>query len=578
MSYKCPALRKAQGAGSRGGVIIGYTRSQKPVYQGHRPTASAYKDFTADDHQDAGALHHAHLRGRTNTGHLSVAGEAGPTYAAQKDTADGHFKRAYSVGQKAAAQAHTASLHVLGHTGGGHPVYAGEPGSKARYAKMTPQDHADAADLHRKASDAETDKHRAVAHLDHALSHLRQSKKKLQATHKQKIAALAGPLAKASGPGQWQETKHPRATDGEFTSGGGAAAKPSAAEREGAFRAEHGHLTPAEHRQKAKEHYNAARHLYSGDAHPLSTSYHVQKDDERLGAVHYAQGKMHEKMAEEKDPKQGPLTQHQKTDHLSGIDKLAAARARMKDARAAYKRDDRPEGNNQFKEGKRLHALADEEIAHQDGRTPIGHTKSGKPVTMDGHAEGYSIKDHEQAIKIHERLQKDLEIKNGDAAERSKHALRQHEQRLGHLKVLSGEAKGIGTTQSGKPISHYSHLHGHSDDFSEQDHVDASNAHYAAKQTSPRLSHWHDAASQHHFRRAVDLAREPSKVNKSLAKSTLGAYQAAIAASSGPGHLSDDDKYAMDAYRRMFERAHNAMAQAQAEALARQLAWEARHG
>lgn len=57
---------------------------------------------------------------------------------------------------------------------------------------------------------------------------------------------------------------------------------------------------------------------------------------------------------------------------------------------------------------------------------------------------------------------------------------------------------------------------------------------------------------------------------------TLGAYQSAIAQSSAPGHLSDDDKYAMSRYAALFDRNHQAMAQARAEYFARMLAQRSR--
>lgn len=57
---------------------------------------------------------------------------------------------------------------------------------------------------------------------------------------------------------------------------------------------------------------------------------------------------------------------------------------------------------------------------------------------------------------------------------------------------------------------------------------------------------------------------------------TLGAYRSAIAQSSAPGHLSDDDKYAMSRYAALFDRNHQAMAQARAEYFARMLAQRSR--
>lgn len=71
-------------------------------------------------------------------------------------------------------------------------------------------------------------------------------------------------------------------------------------------------------------------------------------------------------------------------------------------------------------------------------------------------------------------------------------------------------------------------------------------------------------------------SKRPAKLSKASDTSTLGAYQAAIAQASAPGHMSDDDKYAMAAYQRLFDINHQAMAQAQAESLARTLAYEQR--
>lgn len=48
-------LLEKGGEGSRGGKIIGHTKSGKPVYAGKK--ASENKDFTAQDHKDASDLH-----------------------------------------------------------------------------------------------------------------------------------------------------------------------------------------------------------------------------------------------------------------------------------------------------------------------------------------------------------------------------------------------------------------------------------------------------------------------------------------------------------------------------------------
>jgi len=64
---------KKTGAGSRGGHVIGYTKSGKPVYKGKdQAHAKEYKKFSAQDHADAAELH------RKETGkHFDNAGKVG---------------------------------------------------------------------------------------------------------------------------------------------------------------------------------------------------------------------------------------------------------------------------------------------------------------------------------------------------------------------------------------------------------------------------------------------------------------------------------------------------------------------
>ena len=46
---------KKGGEGSRGGKIIGHTKSGKPIYENKK--AHTYKDFTEQDHRDASETH-----------------------------------------------------------------------------------------------------------------------------------------------------------------------------------------------------------------------------------------------------------------------------------------------------------------------------------------------------------------------------------------------------------------------------------------------------------------------------------------------------------------------------------------
>jgi len=54
--YNTDSLEKG-GEGSRGGKIIGHTKSGKPVYEDKSGHHSIYKDFTPQDHEDAIELH-----------------------------------------------------------------------------------------------------------------------------------------------------------------------------------------------------------------------------------------------------------------------------------------------------------------------------------------------------------------------------------------------------------------------------------------------------------------------------------------------------------------------------------------
>lgn len=49
-------VKSAEGEGSRGGVVIGHTRSGKPIYQNSSKHPS-FKEFSKEDHEDAKAKH-----------------------------------------------------------------------------------------------------------------------------------------------------------------------------------------------------------------------------------------------------------------------------------------------------------------------------------------------------------------------------------------------------------------------------------------------------------------------------------------------------------------------------------------
>ena len=63
------------GVGSRGGRVIGYTRSSKAIYSGHAAGHEHYADFSAKDHGDASYAHSEkadHHEKRAQEGHAAA--------------------------------------------------------------------------------------------------------------------------------------------------------------------------------------------------------------------------------------------------------------------------------------------------------------------------------------------------------------------------------------------------------------------------------------------------------------------------------------------------------------------------
>lgn len=171
-------LRKAAGEGSRGGKIIGHTKSGKPVYAGAQSTST----FTAKDHKDAEEIHQSQAdfhRKQERANARSRAPGAGRLEEAHGQAADRHEARASrhrqiasdltaDTGDAAKSMANAFSLRdivesdlrkaagegsrggqVIGHTSSGKPIYA--DGSKSN--NYHPDDHLDAAAAHKKESD-----------------------------------------------------------------------------------------------------------------------------------------------------------------------------------------------------------------------------------------------------------------------------------------------------------------------------------------------------------------------------------------------------------------------------------------
>lgn len=57
-------LQKAGGEGSRGGKVIGHTKSGKPIYEGKMGQDEIYRDYSEQDHFDAADLHKKEYKGK----------------------------------------------------------------------------------------------------------------------------------------------------------------------------------------------------------------------------------------------------------------------------------------------------------------------------------------------------------------------------------------------------------------------------------------------------------------------------------------------------------------------------------
>lgn len=56
-AYDDENLSKAHGEGSRGGKVVGHTKSGKPIYGSASASHESYKNFTPQDHRDAVKIH-----------------------------------------------------------------------------------------------------------------------------------------------------------------------------------------------------------------------------------------------------------------------------------------------------------------------------------------------------------------------------------------------------------------------------------------------------------------------------------------------------------------------------------------
>jgi hypothetical protein len=99
-SYRTDLL-KGGGEGSRGGHIIGHTKSGKPVYKAAEGAHAHYAKFSAQDHEDAAELHREEAVKHNQSKHITRHSDHYNYYKAMQE----HHSEASKVHQDAARQA-----------------------------------------------------------------------------------------------------------------------------------------------------------------------------------------------------------------------------------------------------------------------------------------------------------------------------------------------------------------------------------------------------------------------------------------------------------------------------------------
>lgn len=187
---KRPIVIFKGGEGSKGGKIIGHTRSGKPIYANHNHPS--HESFSEDDHRDA-LRHHQFERGESRAKwDLANRNQKATEPHRQKIIAHDnaiqhHHGKAESIrlkkGDTVAGQlGHDVSKgagegsrggHVIGHTKSGKPIYAPTPKNEGKSGasvheqskkasalkSLSPEDHGDMIDAHM----AESNKHQSLA-------------------------------------------------------------------------------------------------------------------------------------------------------------------------------------------------------------------------------------------------------------------------------------------------------------------------------------------------------------------------------------------------------------------------------
>lgn len=149
------------GEGSKGGRVIGHTKSGKPIY--HSPDNPEHKKFTFRDHLDAATLHDKRAESRLNANKKATGNQAKEnegmaaeykTYAKKHMIAAHAAKDDETPPPKKSPRGNIEKAEgskggkVIGHTRSGKPIY--ETYDHPTHKKFTSADHNDASKLHHK--------------------------------------------------------------------------------------------------------------------------------------------------------------------------------------------------------------------------------------------------------------------------------------------------------------------------------------------------------------------------------------------------------------------------------------------
>lgn len=167
-------LCKAEGEGSRGGHVIGHTRSGNPIYAAQSGTSAAYNHLSPQEHAAAAALHDRMATDadsiRSSTHHAAMADSHRQAYDKSVEKQN-RLTPAQKLQQKIKFQipeekATEADGHAIGKVFSGRVVYKNRPAH--HYESMTAAEHGEMSIAHAKAAEAAKAKGNTEDHAHHS--------------------------------------------------------------------------------------------------------------------------------------------------------------------------------------------------------------------------------------------------------------------------------------------------------------------------------------------------------------------------------------------------------------------------